>query len=181
MITERGVGARIAAIAIPVLEDLGYRLVRVNVSSRNGCTVQVMAERPDGSLTIEDCELISRTLSPTLDVDDPIDVAYHLEVSSPGIDRPLVRLSDFEVWSGYEAKIDLEVPIDGQKRFRGTLLGVKEGLIGVRIAVGYDQTGPADRWFRPEDVGSAKLVLTDALVEASLRASKRAAKAPPLN
>src|SRR5262249_13599524 len=91
LLTEQGVGARIAAIARPVLEGLGYRLVRVRISGTAGCTVQIMAERPDGTMTIEDCEAVSRALSPVLDAEDPIDRAYRLEISSPGIDRPLVR------------------------------------------------------------------------------------------
>jgi ribosome maturation factor RimP len=95
LIIEPGLSARVAAIVEPVLEGLGYRLVRVRVSGSDGCTVQVMAERPDGTMTIEDCEVCSRALSPVLDVADPVDRAYRLEMSSPGIDRPLVRQSDF--------------------------------------------------------------------------------------
>src|ERR687895_1484789 len=116
LIVEQGVAARIAAIAEPVLTGLGYRLVRVRISGLAGCTVQIMAERPDGSMTIEDCEAVSRTLSPVLDVADPIERAYRLEVSSPGIDRPLVRRSDFERYAGHLVKIELAVPLQGRKR-----------------------------------------------------------------
>ena len=109
LIVEPGLAARVAAIAEPVLEGLGYRLVRVRVSGTDGCTVQIMAERPDGTMTVEDCEAVSRALSPVLDVDDPIDRAYRLEMSSPGIDRPLVRRSDFERYAGHVAKIEMAV------------------------------------------------------------------------
>src|SRR5262245_13797756 len=125
LITEQGVGARIAAIAAPVLEGLGYRLVRVRVSGMAGCTVQIMAERPDGTMTIEDCENASRALSPVFDVEDPIDRAYRLEISSPGIDRPLVRRSDFARYAGHVVKVEMAMPIGGRRRFRGVLLGVE--------------------------------------------------------
>src|SRR5215203_3632448 len=124
-ITETGVAARVAAIVEPALADLGFRLVRVKVSGLNGCTVQIMAERPDGSMTVEDCETVSRALSPVFDLEDPIGRAYHLEISSPGIDRPLVRAGDFSRWADYEAKIELEVPLNGRKRFRGLIRGVE--------------------------------------------------------
>ena len=104
LITEPGRAARVAAIAEPVLAELGYRLVRVRISGAAGCTVQIMAERPDGTMAIEDCEAASRALSPVLDVADPIESAYRLEISSPGIDRPLVRRSDFERYAGHVAQ-----------------------------------------------------------------------------
>jgi len=107
LIGEQGVAARVAALAAPVLGPLGYRLVRVRVSGALGCTVQVMAERSDGAMAIEDCEAASRALSPVFDVEDPIDREYRLEISSPGIDRPLVRRSDFERHTGQEAKIEM--------------------------------------------------------------------------
>src|SRR3954454_17681533 len=119
LITEQGMAARVAAIATPVLTGLGYRLVRVRVSGTSGITVQIMAERPDGSMAIEDCEAASRALSPVFDTEDPIDREYRLEMSSPRIDRPLVRLSDFARYAGHEAKIEMAVALDGRKRFRG--------------------------------------------------------------
>ena len=125
LIAESGTAARVAALAEPVVESLGLRLVRVRVSGQDGCTVQVMAERPDGTLQIEECEAVSRALSPVLDAADPIDVAYRLEISSPGIDRPLVRRSDFERHAGHVVKIEMAVMVDGRKRFRGVLLGTK--------------------------------------------------------
>jgi len=114
LIVEQGMAARVAAIAGPVLNGLGYRLVRVRVSATAGCTVQIMAERPDGSMLIEDCEAASRALSPVFDEADPVEQAYRLEVSSPGIDRPLVRVSDFARWAGYEAKVELSPPLDAE-------------------------------------------------------------------
>ena len=173
IITETGLDARVAAIAEPVIEDLGYRLVRVKCSGRNGFTIQIMAERPDGTISVDDCEKISRNLSPVLDADDPVERAYHLEVSSPGIDRPLVRASDFDRWSGHIAKIELEHPMDGRKRFRGVLLGLKDETAGIRI----DDAGEGvpDTWWLPlADIGDARLVLTDELIAASLRAGKKA-------
>src|ERR1044071_2083453 len=125
LITEQGIAARVAAIATPVLRSLGYRLVRVRISGTSGCTVQIMAERADGTMAIEDCEAASRALSPVFDVEDPIDREYRLEPSSPGIDRPLVRRSDFERHAGQEVKIEMAVALDGRKRFRGILLGVE--------------------------------------------------------
>src|SRR5262245_36770494 len=118
LIVEPGLAARVAAIAETVLTNLGYRLVRVRISGSDGCTVQVMAERPDGTMTIEDCELASRSLSPVLDVADPIERAYRLELSSPGIDRPLVRRSDFERYAGQVIKVEMATPIEGRRRFR---------------------------------------------------------------
>src|SRR5262245_26701266 len=111
LIVEQGPAARVAAIVETVLGGIGYRLVRVKISGLDGCTVQVMAERPDGSMTIEDCETVSRALSPVLDVADPIDRAYRLEISSPGIDRPLVRRSDFERYAGNQARVEMAVAI----------------------------------------------------------------------
>ena len=125
LVTEPGMAARVSAVAGPVLQGMGYRLVRIKVSGEQGCTVQIMAERPDGTMLIEDCEAISKALSPVLDVADPIDKAYRLEISSPGIDRPLVRRSDFERYAGYLVKIEMAVPHQGRKRFRGILGGVE--------------------------------------------------------
>src|ERR1700753_3523084 len=124
LVVEPGVAARVSAVAAPVLQAMGYRLVRIKISGEAGCTVQIMAERPDGSMQIEDCEAISKALSPGLDIADPIDRAYRLEISSPGIDRPLVRRSDFERHAGHLVKIELSVARHGRKRFRGTIDGL---------------------------------------------------------
>lgn len=173
LIVEPGLAARVAAIVEPVLEDLGYRLVRVRISGLDGCTVQVMAERTDGTMTIDDCEGASRALSPVLDVADPVDRAYRLEVSSPGIDRPLVRRSDFERYAGNVVKIEMAVAIDGRKRFRGRLLGAEGDA--ARIRRDDAPAGePVDILLPIEDMAEARLVLTDELVAASLRRGKQA-------
>jgi ribosome maturation factor RimP len=168
LVKETGMAARVAAIVDPVIADLGYRLVRVKITGTNGCTVQIMAERPDGRMSVEDCETVSRAVSPALDVDDPIDRAYHLEISSPGIDRPLVRPNDFIRWAGYEAKIELAAPIEGRKRFRGIVKGFEgeEALLLMPAA----QEGVETLARLPlADIGEARLVLTDELVRESLR------------
>ena len=173
LIVEPGVAARVAAIAEPVLADLGLRLVRVHVSAQEGCTVQIMAERADGTMTIEDCELASRALSPVLDVADPVERAYRLELSSPGIDRPLVRRSDFERYAGQEVKVEMAVPIDGRKRFRGMLLGAE----GQAARVRRDDIGAGEQaevLLPIEDMAEARLVLTKALIEQALKRSKSA-------
>jgi ribosome maturation factor RimP len=171
---ETGLDARIAHIVEPIANDLGYDLVRVKVSGLNGMTVQIMAERPDGTMTVEDCELLSRNVSPAMDVADPINREYHLEISSPGIDRPLTRSKDFENWAGHEAKVEMDVAVDGRKRFRGVLLGVKDGAAGMRLV---DMSADSDVWLPIESIGEARLVLTDALVRSALRAAKPAEKA----
>lgn len=169
IVRETGLAARIAKIAEPIARDLGYRLVRVKVSGRDGGTVQVMAERPDGEMHIEDCAGLSRAMSPALDVEDPLPGPYHLEVSSPGIDRPLVRRSDFERWAGHEAKLELAVARDGRKRFRGWLAGVE----GDRTRLDIEGAEGRARLEIPlEDIAEARLVLTDALVAESLKAGK---------
>src|ERR1700745_3021152 len=132
LVVEPGVAARVSAVAAPVLEGMGYRLVRIRISGEAGCTVQIMAERPDGSMQLEDCEAISRALSPVLDVADPIDRAYRLEISSPGIDRPLVRRSDFERYSGHLVRIEMAVAQQGRNRFRGALAGVEGDKVRIR-------------------------------------------------
>jgi ribosome maturation factor RimP len=170
LVTETGLAARIAAIAEPVLSGLGFRLVRVRVSGRDGMTVQIMAERPDGNFTIDDCEVASRALSPALDVEDPIPGGYRLELSSPGIDRPLVRRSDFERARGHEAKIEMEIAIDGRKRFRGEIDGVEGAQAKLRFV---DSAGETRTALLPIiDMAEARLVLTDALVTESLRRAK---------
>jgi ribosome maturation factor RimP len=163
--------ARVAAVIEPVLDSRGFRLVRVTVTGREGKTVQVMAERPDGTMTIDECEAVSRELSPILDVHDPVAGSYRLEVSSPGIDRPLVRPSDFEDWSGYEAKIELREPIDGRKRFRGVLEGFEDSEI--RIELDLDQGGRTVIGLPIALVAEAKLVLTDELIREALRRAKK--------
>jgi ribosome maturation factor RimP len=173
LVVEPGVAARVSAVAGPVLQGMGYRLVRIKISGEFGCTVQIMAERPDGSMQIDDCEAISRALSPVLDVADPIDKAYRLEVSSPGIDRPLVRRSDFERYAGHLVKIEMAVAHQGRKRFRG-VLGAIEGdavhLVREDVRGGEE---PA-MLLVMEDIADARLVLTDELIAESMRRGKLA-------
>ena len=173
LIIEPGLAARVATIAEPVIEGLGYRLVRVRITGESGCTVQVMAERPDGSMSVEDCEAVSRALSPSLDVADPIDRAYRLEISSPGMDRPLVRRSDFERYAGHLLKIEMTVPAAGRKRFRGTLLGVEGDAARIRRDDIRADEDP-EALLPIEDMAEAKLVLTDALIREALRRDKAA-------
>ena len=178
-IREFGVAAEIATTVGPVLSDLGYRLVRVTVSGREGQTLQIMAERPDGTMTANDCERVSKQLSPILDVMDPISEAYRLEISSPGIDRPMVRPSDFEIWAGYEAKIELNEPVSGRKRFRGLIDGFEDGEVRVDIEVTDDKKKPVRETvgFPIGLIKDARLVMTDELIRESLRRAKKAREA----
>jgi ribosome maturation factor RimP len=171
IVVESGVAARVAAIVEPAIADLGYRLVRVRVTGQNGCTVQIMAEKPDGTMNVEGCEAVSQAVSPALDVDDPVQVAYHLEVSSPGIDRPLVRAGDFVRWAGHLAKIDTEAVVAGRKRFRGILLGVEgaNALLARDDAKSEEERNVA---IPLALIADARLVLTDELVTESLRRGK---------
>jgi ribosome maturation factor RimP len=176
LIVEQGVAARVAAIAEPVLVDLGYRLVRVKILGLDGCTVQIMAERGDGTMTVEDCETVSRALSPVLDVADPIERTYRLEVSSPGMDRHLVRRSDFERFAGHRLKVELAIALAGRRRFRGVLLGVEGESARIRREdAASEESGEV--LLRFEDMAEAKLVLTDALIAESLRRGKAAERA----
>jgi ribosome maturation factor RimP len=175
VIADTGVAARVGSIVVPVLAELGLRLVRVKVSGLAGCTVQIMVERPDGSMTIEECETASRALSPVLDAADPIDRAYRLEISSPGPDRPLVRRSDFARHIGQQVRIELEVAHEGRRRFRGMLLGVEDG--GARIRSDDAKDAAAEFVLPFDDMADAKLVLTDELIAASLRRGKSEARA----
>lgn len=169
LIAEPGLAARVAAIVEPAIEGLGFRLVRVRISGQSGCTVQIMAERPDGSMSIEDCEEVSRAVSPILDVNDPIEQAYRLEISSPGMDRPLVRRSDFERGLGHVVKIETAMPIAGRKRFRGTLLGLDDHQALLRLD---DTKEPVEVRIPIEEMAEAKLVLTDAVIAEALKRGK---------
>lgn len=180
LVTETGVDARIAEIVEPLIQSLGMRLVRVRQSGQNGLTVQIMAERNDGTMSVEDCEAVSRAVSPALDVEDPVEKAYHLEVSSPGIDRPLVRKSDFVRWEGHLARCDASVLINGRKRFRGYIRDVTEtGFSVERDQPAYGEENLAVIPFSA--LAEAKLVLTDELVRESLRADKAAKAADAAN
>jgi ribosome maturation factor RimP len=171
IIRESGIDARIALIVEPVLEADGYRLVRVRLSGQNGLTLQIMAERRDGTMTVEDCEAVSRLLSPVLDVEDPIDKAYHLEISSPGIDRPLVRRSDFAEAVGRLVKVETSVQVSGRKRFRGRI--VKADDEGVTVETDKPAIGEEFMTVLPFDaIAEARLVLTDDLIRDALRKDK---------
>lgn len=169
-IRETGVAADIAELTEPILEGLGFRLVRVRIMGGQDTIVEIMAERRDGSMTIEDCTFVSNHLSAVFDVHDPLPSSYRLQVSSPGIDRPLVRPVDFEQWSGHEAKLELREPVDGRKRFRGVLEGYESGE--VRLKVELAKGDQRVLGFPIRLVADARLVLTDALVRQSLREGK---------
>ena len=157
-----GLEARIAAAIIPTLEGLGYELVRVAVLGRDVPTVQIMADRADGRLiAVEDCETISHAVSAVLDVDDPIPGAWNLEVSSAGIDRPLTRIKDWNRFAGHTVRAETDMPVDGRKRFLGTVLGADAGHAKLRLDDGTDVSLPHERLRR------ARLVLTDALIATS--------------
>jgi ribosome maturation factor RimP len=170
-IIESGTDARVAAIVEPEIEALGFRLVRVQLSGQNGLTMQIMAERPDGMINVSECEAISRALSPLLDIEEPVQGNYHLEISSPGIDRPLVRLSDFETWAGHVAKLETTQMINGRKRFKGTILSTNGNEVSFRSEI---DDGNEDRDFKIciEDMASVRLILTDDLIRESLRRDK---------
>ena len=184
---ETGQAAEVARIAEPLIEELGFRLIGVVVNGQGGGTVQIRAERPDGSLTVGDCEKISRGLSPLLDAYDPVGHAYRLEVSSPGIDRPLVRPADFEAWAGFEAKVELRELVSGRKRFRGRIEGFADGevrlITDLKPAKTGDETAkgealPSVIGFPVSLIDNAKLVLTDELVRESLSRRKNSAVEP---
>lgn len=163
-IKETGLEARVAAIVEPVANGLGYSLVRIKISQENGMTLQIMAEDENGRFTITDCETLSKDVSPVLDVEDPIDREYHLEVSSPGIDRPLVRKRDFERFVGHEVKIELSDMINGRKRFRGFIHSVDDEAVTITLPDAPGGTDPAHR-LRLVDIAEAKLVMTDKLMD----------------
>lgn len=170
--TSEGLAAVVETMIRPSLEDMGFEIVRILLTSGGQRqTLQIMAERADGSLSIDDCAEISRTVSALLEVEDPIAGAYDLEVSSPGIDRPLTRLKDFERYSGFEAKVELRLGQDGQRRFRGRLEGLDGDTILLRDSEGRD-------WRLPfADLARAKLVLTDDLLESHAAAEGEQAPA----
>ncbi|HBF30282.1 ribosome maturation factor RimP [Rhizobium sp.] len=173
LITETGLDRRIAEIVEPVAVDMGFKLVRVRMMNQNGLTLQIMAERADGTMTVTDCEALSQAISPVLDVEDPVDKEYHLEVSSPGIDRPMVRVSDFTRWQGNLLKCETSILVDNRKRFRGKITEVTpEGFVLERDQAAY---GEEPRVTIPFTVlAEAKLILTDELIRDALRADKLA-------
>lgn len=176
LIRESGVEARVAALIWPLLRSMGFRLVRVRLSGQNGLTLQIMAEREDGTMTVADCEELSRAVSPALDVEDLIDKAYHLEVSSPGIDRPLVRVSDFAAWQGHLAKLETAVMVSERKRFRGRI--AEAGANGIVLERDQASYGDEPRVEIPYDtIADARLILTDDLIRDALAKDKQARQA----
>ncbi len=179
LIADNGLARRIARIAEPVLRDLGLRLVRVKVSAAQGATVQIMAERPDGTMSIGDCERASQALSPVFDLEEPMSQAYRLEISSPGIDRPLVRESDFRRAVGCEARIEMAIPVNGRKRFRGWIEAVAslEAAPFVRLRLAGEESGAESSVdLVIKDMAEARLTLTEDLIRATLRREKAAIK-----
>ncbi|WP_424941357.1 ribosome maturation factor RimP [Aliiroseovarius sp. S253] len=171
LVAKSAIDRRLAEIVGPVIEDMGFELVRLRLMGGNTPTLQIMAERPDGGIEVDDCAQISTALSAILDVEDPIEDNYALEVGSPGIDRPLTRLKDFSAWSGYVAKIETSELIDGRKRFKGNLAGVEGNEVLIEIEnQGEEVTiGLVFDW-----LADAKLVLTDELIREALRQRKDA-------
>ncbi len=167
LIARTAIDKRMADIVRPIVEDLGCELVRIRLMSGKRTTLQIMAERPTGGIEVDDCARISTELGAILDVEDPIEGDYALEVSSPGIDRPLTRLKDFDVWQGYEAKVETTELIDGRKRFKGELRGVEDNEVLIEIPEGI--IGLQFDWL--ED---AKLILTDELIADTLKSRKDA-------
>lgn len=165
LIAKASIDRRLADLVTPAIEDLGFELVRLRYTGGKKPTLQIMAERPGGGIEVDDCAAISRAISALIDVEDPIEGAYALEVGSPGIDRPLTRVKDFADWAGYEAKLETSELIDGRKRFKGVLVGVEDDEILIEIAEG--TIGLQFDW-----LVDAKLVLTDDLIAEALKARK---------
>lgn len=175
LIEETGVAARVAHIVQPVLAGHGYRLVRVRLSAQAGMTVQIMAERPGGSMNLDDCESLSEALSPVLDVEEPVKGAYRLEISSPGIDRPLVRVSDFRRAFAREARIEMTAGISGRKRFRGFVGEVEGDGRNASLTLERSDARPDEATkvvLSLREIAEAKLILSEALIRESLRAAK---------
>ena len=169
LIARTAIDRRLADIVGPVIEGLGFELIRLRLMGGNTRILQIMADRPDGGINVDECGEISTAVSATLDVEDPIEENYVLEVSSPGIDRPLTRLKDFEIWKGWEARIETTELIDGRRRFKGTLQGVEGEDVLIAIEEGKEEVviGLNFDW-----LSDAKLILTDELIEEMLRQKK---------
>lgn len=170
LIAKTAIDRRIAEIISPAIEGLGFELVRVRLMGGNTKTLQIMADRPEGGIDVADCAKISTAVSATLDVEDPIDEHYNLEVSSPGIDRPLTRLKDFTLWEGYEARLETEEGIDGRKRFKGILAGTEGDEVLINLPEGPE--GITTIGLKFDWLADAKLILTDELIAEMLRQRK---------
>ncbi|MEM8957207.1 MAG: ribosome maturation factor RimP [Pseudomonadota bacterium] len=175
LIASASIDRRLAEIVAPVIEDLGYELVRVRLMGGQTKTLQIMADRPGGGIEVDDCAKISTAVSATLDVEDPLEEDYTLEVSSPGIDRPLTRLKDFDLWDGYEAKLETREMIDGRRRFKGRLAGTDGDEVLLTLPTLGEDGEPITIGLQFDWLSDAKLVLTDDLIADMLRARKAAA------
>jgi ribosome maturation factor RimP len=169
LIAKTAIDRRLADIVGPVIEGLGFELVRIRLMGGKTRTLQIMADRPEGGIEVDECAAISTAVSAVLDVEDPIEENYILEVSSPGIDRPLTRLKDFEMWKGWEARIETSELIDGRRRFKGGLMGVE----GDEILIEIEESGAdVTIGLRFDWLSDAKLILTDELIAEMLRQKK---------
>lgn len=171
LVAKAAIDRRLAEIVEPTIRGMGYELVRIRLMGGQRKTVQIMADRPEGGIEVDDCAKISTAVSAVLDVEDPLEDAYTLEVSSPGIDRPLTRLKDFEAWEGFEAKLETTEQIDGRRRFKGTLQGTEGDEVLIEIE---DKGEPVTIGLKFEWLSDAKLVLTDELIREALRQKKDA-------
>ncbi|MDH3263687.1 MAG: ribosome maturation factor RimP [Paracoccaceae bacterium] len=171
LIAKAAIDRRLAEIVEPTIKGMGYELVRIRLMCGQRKTVQIMADRPEGGIEVDDCARISTAVSAVLDVEDPLEDAYTLEVSSPGIDRPLTRLKDFDAWAGFEAKLETTEQIDGRRRFKGTLRGTEDGEVLIEIE---EKGEPVTIGLKFEWFSDAKLVLTDELIREALRQKKDA-------
>ena len=175
LIAKTAIDRRLAEIIQPVIEGMGFELVRIRLQGGKTATLQIMADRPEGGINVEDCAEISTAVSATLDVEDPLEDAYHLEVSSPGIDRPLTRLKDFATFEGYDARLETAQAIDGRKRFKGILAGVE----GDEVLLNIEEGGEVQTIGLGFDLLSdAKLLLTDELIALMLKERKEAGTLP---
>ena len=169
LIAKTAIDRRLADIITPVIEGLGFELVRIRLMGGRTRTLQIMADRPEGGIEVDDCATISTAVSAVLDVEDPVEENYVLEVSSPGIDRPLTRLKDFDIWSGWEARIETTELIDGRRRFKGDLAGVE----GDEVLITIEEAGaPVTIGLKFDWLSDAKLILTDGLIAEMLRQKK---------
>lgn len=183
LVTETAVAARVATLLEPSLVNLGFRLVRVKITAAAGCTIQIMAEDANALMSIEDCERIHDAISPILDLNDPVSQAYRLEISSPGIDRPLVRVSDFIRAVGHEIRIETKSPVNGRRRFKGLISAVDSAAGAPMLSLqrlDAKAGEPAMVDLDLADLSDARLVLTDDLIRASLRAAKATLKGAPV-
>lgn len=171
LIAKTAIDRRLAEIVTPVIEGMGFELVRIRLMGGKTPLLQIMAERPEGGIEVDDCAEISTAVSAIMDVEDPIEDNYTLEVSSPGIDRPLTRLKDFDSWEDYEAKIETTEMIDGRRRFKGLLRGTEDGEVLIEIE---EHGEPVTIGLQFDWLSDAKLVLTDELIREMLKQRKAA-------